>query len=193
MLTGFARNAVLGVAGEVVKAVKGGQLRHIFLIGGCDGSEPDRRYFGKAADATPEDTMVLTLGCGKFRFYDHPNLQGNIPGTPLPRLVDMGQCNDAYSAIVVADALAKAFDTDLNGLPLSLDLSWLEQKAVVVLLSLLHLGLRNIRWAGVVVWGWYCAGIAWPDEPPETRPHESCQPLAAVGWRLGGSCSLTSL
>eukprot|EP00887_Chlorella_sp_A99_P004561 scaffold84.g4561.t1 len=143
--TGYARNAVLGAAGEVGKAVQEGHLKHIFLIGGCDGSEPDRRYFSAAADATPEDTMVLTLGCGKFRFYDHPELQKLIPGTPLPRLLDMGQCNDAYSAIVVAGALADAFGTDVNGLPLSLDLSWLEQKAVVVLLTLLHLGVRNIR------------------------------------------------
>ncbi|KAL4422506.1 hypothetical protein ABPG75_008703 [Micractinium tetrahymenae] len=145
VLTGFARNAVLGVAGEVVKAVQEGHLKHIFLIGGCEGSEPDRRYFSQTADRTPEDTMILTLGCGKFRFYDHPALQSNIPNTPLPRLVDMGQCNDAYSAIVVADALAKAFNTDVNGLPLSLNLSWLEQKAIVVLLTLLHLGVKNIR------------------------------------------------
>ncbi|KAL4859420.1 Hydroxylamine reductase [Chlorella vulgaris] len=141
--TGFARNAVLGVAGEVVKAVQQGHLKHIFLIGGCDGAEPTRKYFGKVADATPQDTMVLTLGCGKFRFYDHEF--GTLPGTPLPRLLDMGQCNDAYSAVVVAGALADALGTDINGLPLSLDLSWLEQKAVIILLSLLHLGVRNIR------------------------------------------------
>ncbi len=95
------------------------------------------------ADATPQDTMLLTLGCGKFRFYDHDF--GMLPGTGLPRMLDMGQCNDAYSAIVVADALAKAFNTDINSLPLSLDLSWLEQKAVVILLTLLHLGVKNIR------------------------------------------------
>ncbi|GAB4824201.1 hypothetical protein N2152v2_011247 [Parachlorella kessleri] len=141
--TGFARNAVLGVAGQVVEAVQQGKLKHIFLVGGCDGSEPDRRYFGKVADATPQDTMLLTLGCGKFRFYDHDF--GMLPGTGLPRMLDMGQCNDAYSAIVVADALAKAFNTDINSLPLSLDLSWLEQKAVVILLTLLHLGVKNIR------------------------------------------------
>ncbi|KAL4431026.1 hypothetical protein ABPG75_006282 [Micractinium tetrahymenae] len=141
--TGFARNAVLGVAGEVVKAVQEGHLKHIFLIGGCDGSEPERRYFGKVADATPQDTMLLTLGCGKFRFYDHD--YGMLPNTPLPRLVDMGQCNDAYSAIVVASKLAEVFGTDVNGLPLSLDLSWLEQKAVIILLSLLHLNVKNIR------------------------------------------------
>ncbi|EFN59446.1 hypothetical protein CHLNCDRAFT_29581 [Chlorella variabilis] len=141
--TGFARNAVLGVAGEVVKAVQEGHLKHIFLIGGCDGSEPDRKYFGRVADATPQDTMVLTLGCGKFRFYDHDF--GMLPNTPLPRLVDMGQCNDAYSAVVVASKLAEVFGTDINGLPLSLDLSWLEQKAVIILLSLLHLNVKNIR------------------------------------------------
>lgn len=143
VLTGFGHNAVLGVAGQVVDAVKTGKLSHIFLIGGCDGSEPTRKYFGKSADATPDDTMVLTLGCGKFRFYDHDF--GMLGDTGLPRLLDMGQCNDAYSAIVVASALADAFETDVNGLPLSLSLSWLEQKAIVVLLSLLHLGVKNIR------------------------------------------------
>ncbi|KAI7835279.1 hypothetical protein COHA_010819, partial [Chlorella ohadii] len=141
--TGFARNAVLGVAGDVVKAVQDGHLKHIFLIGGCDGSEPERKYFGKVADATPQDTLLLTLGCGKFRFYDHD--YGMLPGTGLPRLIDMGQCNDAYSAVVVASALAEVFKTDVNGLPLSLGLSWLEQKAVAVLLTLLHLGVKNIR------------------------------------------------
>ncbi|KAL4431024.1 hypothetical protein ABPG75_006280 [Micractinium tetrahymenae] len=141
--TGFARNAVLGVAGEVVKAVQEGHLKHIFLVGGCDGHEPDRKYFTNVADATPQDTMLLTLGCGKFRFYDHD--YGMLPNTPLPRLVDMGQCNDAYSAIVVASKLAEVFGTDVNGLPLSLDLSWLEQKAVIILLSLLHLNVKNIR------------------------------------------------
>lgn len=141
--TGFARNAVLGVAGQVVDAVQQGHLRHIFLIGGCDGSQPERKYFGKVADATPQDTMILTLGCGKFRFYDHD--YGMLPNTQLPRLVDMGQCNDAYSAIVVASKLAEVFGTDVNGLPLSMDLSWLEQKAVVILCSLLHLGIKNIR------------------------------------------------
>lgn len=141
--TGFARNAVLGVAGEVVKAVQEGHLKHIFLIGGCDGAEPERKYFGKVADATPQDTMMLTLGCGKFRFYDHD--YGMLPNTPLPRLLDMGQCNDAYSAVVVASKLAEVFGTDMNGLPLSLDLSWLEQKAIIILLALLHLNVKNIR------------------------------------------------
>ena len=145
VLTGFGHEAILGVADQVVDAVKSGKLSHIFLVGGCDGAEPDRRYFSKVADEAPEDTLLLTLGCGKFRFYDHENLQGNLPGTGLPRLLDIGQCNDAHSALVVASALADAFETDVNGLPLSLDLSWLEQKAVVILLSLLSLGVKNIR------------------------------------------------
>ncbi|PSC68490.1 hydroxylamine reductase [Micractinium conductrix] len=141
--TGFARNAVLGVAGEVVKAVQEGNLKHIFLVGGCDGHEPERKYFTAVADKTPKDTLLLTLGCGKFRFYDHDF--GMLPNTQLPRLLDMGQCNDAYSAVVVASKLAEVFGTDVNGLPLSLDLSWLEQKAVIILLTLLHLNVKNIR------------------------------------------------
>lgn len=141
--TGFARNAVLSVADKVVDAVKQGHLKHIFVVGGCDGSEPDRKYFGKVADAIPQDTMLLSLGCGKFRFYDHDF--GMLAGTELPRYLDMGQCNDAYSAIAVASALAKEMNTDINSLPLSLDLSWLEQKAVAVLLTLLSLGVKNVR------------------------------------------------
>jgi hydroxylamine reductase len=143
VLTGFGHNAILGVADKVVDAVKTGKLSHIFVMGGCDGKEPSRRYFGQSADLTPDDTMILGLGCGKFRFYDHEF--GNLKDTGLPRYLDIGQCNDAYSGVVVASALAEAFETDINGLPLSFNLSWLEQKAVVILLSLLHLGVKNIR------------------------------------------------
>ncbi len=109
----------------------------------CDGSEPQRKYYSKLYEHMPNTTMVLTLGCGKFRIFDQDF--GTLPGTDLPRLLDMGQCNDAYSALVVATELAKVFNTDVNSLPLSLDLSWFEQKAVAVLLTLLHLGVRNIR------------------------------------------------
>jgi len=138
---GFAHNAVLGVADKVVEAVKSGALRHIYLVGGCDGAKPGRNYYTEFVEKTPSDTLVLTLACGKYRFYDRD--LGDIGG--IPRLLDMGQCNDAYSAIKVASALSEAFDMDLNELPLSLVLSWYEQKAVVILLTLLHLGLKNIR------------------------------------------------
>lgn len=140
---GFGHHTVLSVADQVIDAVKTGKLEHIFLVGGCDGNEPQRKYYGKLYEYMPKSTMVLTLGCGKFRIFDQDF--GNLPGTDLPRLLDMGQCNDAYSAIVVASELAKAFNTDINSLPLSLDLSWFEQKAVAVLLTLLHLGVKNIR------------------------------------------------
>ncbi len=138
---GFGRQAVLGVAGAVIDAVKQGKLRHFFLVGGCDGAETGRNYYTKFAEAVPKDCVVLTLACGKFRFN---KLEfGDIGG--IPRLLDVGQCNDAYSAIRIAGALAEAFGTDVNGLPLSLVLSWYEQKAVAILLTLLHLGIRNIR------------------------------------------------
>ncbi|WIA21344.1 hypothetical protein OEZ85_000570 [Tetradesmus obliquus] len=140
---GFGHDVVLSVAGQVVDAVKTGKLEHIFVIGGCDGSEPQRKYYDKLARLMPTNTMVLTLGCGKFRIFDQDF--GMLPGTGLPRLLDMGQCNDAYSALVVATELAKVFNTDVNGLPLSLDISWFEQKAVAVLLTMLHLGVKNIR------------------------------------------------
>jgi hydroxylamine reductase len=140
---GFGHDVVLSVADQVVDAIKGGKLEHIFVIGGCDGSEPQRKYYDKLARLMPQNTMVLTLGCGKYRIFDQDF--GNLPGTGLPRLLDMGQCNDAYSALVVATALAKEFKTDVNGLPLSLDISWFEQKAVAVLLTMLHLGVKNIR------------------------------------------------
>lgn len=138
---GFARNAVLGVAGAVVDAVKAGKIRHFFLVGGCDGVKPGRNYYTEFVEKAPKDTVILTLACGKFRFFDKD--LGDIGG--IPRLLDIGQCNDAYSAVVIAQALAKAFGVGLNELPLSLILSWYEQKAVAILLSLLYLGMKNIR------------------------------------------------
>jgi len=141
MLVGFARNAVLGVADKVIEAVKAGNIRHFFLIGGCDGAKSGRNYFTDLAQQVPDDCIILTLACGKYRFN---KLEfGDIGG--IPRLLDIGQCNDAYSAVQIALALADAFDTDVNSLPLSIILSWYEQKAVAILLSLLHLGIKNIR------------------------------------------------
>jgi hydroxylamine reductase len=141
VMVGFARNAVLGVAGKVIEAVKKGQIKHFFLVGGCDGAKPGRSYYTEFVEKAPKDTVVLTLACGKFRFFDKD--LGNIDG--IPRLLDIGQCNDAYSAVVIAQALAKAFGVGLNELPLSMILSWYEQKAVAILLSLLYLGVKNIR------------------------------------------------
>ena len=138
---GFGHNAVLGVAGAVVDAVKSGAIRHFFLIGGCDGAKPGRNYYSEFAEKAPEDTVILTLACGKYRFNKMEF--GDIGG--IPRLLDIGQCNDAYSAIRIASALADAFETDLHSLPLSMILSWYEQKAVCILLTLLHLGIRNIK------------------------------------------------
>lgn len=140
LLTGFAHEATLSHAGEIVQAVKDGQIRHFFLIGGCDGARPGRNYFTKFAQLVPEDCVILTLACGKYRFNKLDF--GTVPG--LPRLLDVGQCNDAYSAVRIATALADAFDTDVNSLPLSMILSWYEQKAVAVLLALLSLGIKNI-------------------------------------------------
>ena len=140
LLTGFARNTVLGAADKVVAAVKAGAIRHFFLVGGCDGAKPGRNYYTEFVKKTPQDTVILTLGCGKYRFNDL-NI-GEIGG--LPRIMDMGQCNDAYSAIQVATALAAAFKCGVNDLPLTLVLSWYEQKAVCVLLTLLALGVKNI-------------------------------------------------
>jgi hydroxylamine reductase len=138
---GFARNTVMSVADKVVQAVKAGQIRHFFLIGGCDGAKPGRNYYTELAEKVPDDCVILTLACGKYRFN---KLEfGSIEG--IPRLLDCGQCNDAYSAIQIAIALAKTFDCDVNDLPLSLVLSWYEQKAVVILLSLLYLGIKNMR------------------------------------------------
>ncbi|HAX79838.1 MAG TPA: hydroxylamine reductase, partial [Cyanobacteria bacterium UBA11372] len=139
--TGFARNAVLSVAGEVIEAVKRGDIRHFFLVGGCDGAKPDRNYYTEFVEKVPQDCVVLTLACGKFRFFDKE--LGDIGG--IPRLMDVGQCNDAYSAIQIALALANAFNVGVNQLPLSMILSWYEQKAVAILLTLLHLGIQNIR------------------------------------------------
>ena len=141
VMTGFARNAVLSVADQVVSAVKSGDIRHFFLVAGCDGLRPGRSYYTEFVKNTPKDTVVLTLACGKYRFNDLD--LGTIGG--LPRLMDIGQCNDAYSAIQIALALADAFGCGVNELPLSMVLSWYEQKAVCILLTLLHLGIRNIR------------------------------------------------
>lgn len=139
--TGFARNAVLNVADRVIEAVQQGKIRHFFLVGGCDGAKPDRNYYTNFVDQVPEDCVVLTLACGKFRFFDKE--MGEIGS--IPRLMDVGQCNDAYSAIQIALGLAQAFEMDVNELPLSMILSWYEQKAVAVLLTLLYLGIKDIR------------------------------------------------
>lgn len=141
LTTGFARNAVLGVADKVIEAVKSGAIRHFFLVGGCDGAKAGRNYYTEFVEKTPKDTVVLTLACGKFRF-NYLDL-GDIGG--IPRLLDIGQCNDAFSAVKIAEALAGAFQCGINDLPLSIVLSWYEQKAVAVLLSLLSLGVKNIR------------------------------------------------
>ena len=138
---GFGHNAVLGVADKVVEAVKAGAIRHFFLVGGCDGAKTGRNYYTELTEQIPSDCVILTLGCGKFRF--NRNDFGTIGG--IPRLLDCGQCNDAYSAIRIASALSEAFGCGINELPLSLNISWYEQKAVAVLLTLLHLGVRNIR------------------------------------------------
>lgn len=141
ILTGFGHNAVLGVADKVIEAVKGGQIKHFFLIGGCDGAKSGRNYFTELAEQVPSDCVILTLACGKYRFN---KLEfGDIGG--IPRLLDVGQCNDAYSAVQIALALAGAFNCGVNDLPLSLVLSWYEQKAHVILLSLLYLGIKNIK------------------------------------------------
>lgn len=139
--TGFGWGTVLSVAGTVIDAVKAGAIKHFFLVGGCDGAKPGRNYYTDFVKQTPADTVILTLACGKYRFNDLD--LGTIGG--LPRLMDMGQCNDSYSAIRVAVALAEAFECGVNDLPLSLVLSWYEQKAVCVLLTLLSLGIKNIR------------------------------------------------
>ena len=141
VMTGFARNTVMSVAGTVIDAVRAGAIKHFFLVGGCDGSRPGRNYYTEFVKQTPKDTVVLTLACGKYRFNDLD--LGTIGG--LPRLMDIGQCNDAYSAIQIAVALAEAFDCSVNDLPLSMVLSWYEQKAVCILLTLLYLGIKNIR------------------------------------------------
>ncbi len=138
---GFGRHAVLAVADKVVEAVKGGDIRHFFLVGGCDGAAPGRNYYTDLAEQTPDDCVIMTLGCGKYRFHEQDF--GDIGG--IPRLLDIGQCNDAYSAIQIASALAGAFDCEVNELPLSMMISWFEQKAVAVLLALLSLGIKGIH------------------------------------------------
>ena len=141
VMTGFGHGTILSMADQVIDAVKSGAIRHFFLVAGCDGAKPGRNYYTDFVKQTPADSIVLTLACGKFRFNDLD--LGNIGG--LPRIMDMGQCNDAYGAIKVAMALAEAFGCEVNELPLSFVLSWYEQKAVCILLTLLHLGIRNIR------------------------------------------------
>ncbi len=141
VMVGFGRNAVMGVAQQVIDAVKSGAIKHFFLVGGCDGAKPGRSYYSEFVEKVPKDCVILTLACGKFRFFDKK--LGDIGG--IPRLLDVGQCNDAYSAIQIAMALSQAFNVGVNQLPLSLILSWYEQKAVAILLTLLHLGIKNIR------------------------------------------------
>jgi hydroxylamine reductase len=141
VMCGFGHNAVMGVADKVIEAVKSGAIKHFFLVAGCDGAKPGRNYYTQFVEQAPKDSVILTLACGKFRFFDKD--LGDIGG--IPRLLDVGQCNDAYSAIQIAVALSKAFGVDVNQLPLSMVLSWYEQKAVAILLTLLYLGIKNIR------------------------------------------------
>lgn len=141
VMVGFGHNALLSVADKIVAAVKAKKISHFFLVAGCDGAKPGRNYYTRFVELVPKDSIVLTLACGKFRFFDKD--LGSIDG--LPRLIDIGQCNDAYSAIKIAVALSKAFDCEVNDLPLSMVLSWFEQKAVAILLTLLHLGIKDIR------------------------------------------------
>lgn len=141
IMVGFGHEAVMSVAGKLIEMVKAGKIRHFFLVGGCDGARSGRNYYTDFAKQVPQDCLILTLACGKYRFnkLDFGDIEG------IPRLLDVGQCNDAYSAVLIAQALAEAFKTDINGLPLSLVLSWYEQKAVCILLSLLYLGVKDIR------------------------------------------------
>ena len=141
IMVGFGHEAVMSVAGTVIEAVKSGAIKHFFLIGGCDGAKSGRNYYTELAQAVPKDCVILTLACGKYRFNKLDF--GDIGG--IPRLLDMGQCNDAYSAVKIAQALAEAFECGVNDLPLSIVCSWYEQKAVAILLTLLHLGIKNIR------------------------------------------------
>ncbi len=141
IMTGFHHTAILSIADKIVAAVKAGKIKRFFLIGGCDGAKPGRNYYTEFAQKVPKDCVILTLACGKYRFnkLDFGEIEG------IPRLIDIGQCNNAYSAIQVAAALAKVFNCGVNDLPLSIVLSWFEQKAVAVLLTLLHLGIKGIR------------------------------------------------
>ena len=141
VLVGFGRNAVLSVADKVIESVKNGHIKRFILVGGCDGAKPGRSYYTEFVEKAPSNTIILTLACGKFRFFDKE--LGTIDD--IPRLLDIGQCNDAYSAVKIAQALADAFGVKINDLPLSLVLSWYEQKAVAILLSLLYLGIKDIR------------------------------------------------
>jgi len=141
VMVGFGRSALFGVSDKIINLVKEGKIKHFFLVAGCDGAKPGRNYFTEFVQKVPKDSIVLTLACGKFRFFDLE--MGEIEG--IPRLIDIGQCNDAYSAIQIALALAEAFDCEVNDLPLSMVLSWYEQKAVAILLTLFHLGIKNIR------------------------------------------------
>jgi hydroxylamine reductase len=141
VMVGFGHDAILSVADKVIDAVKNKQIRHFFLVGGCDGAKPGRSYYAEFVEKVPQDCIVMTLACGKFRFFDKD--LGDIGG--IPRLLDVGQCNDSYSAIQVASALAKAFDCGVNDLPLSMILSWYEQKACAILLTLFYLGIKDIR------------------------------------------------
>ena len=134
-------NGTIAVDGKIIEGVKSGDISHFFLIGGCDGAKPGRDYYTEFAELTPDDTIILTLACGKYRFN---KMDFGTIGD-LPRLLDVGQCNDAYSAIKIALALAEAFECDVNELPLSMILSWYEQKAVCILLTLLSLGIKNIH------------------------------------------------
>jgi hydroxylamine reductase len=144
LMTGFGHEAILSHAGTIVKAVKAGDIKRFFVVGGCDGAEAERSFFKDVATNVPKDAMVLTLGCGKFRFNKLQSEFGDIAG--IPRLLDQGQCNDAYSAVVVAQALQNAFGAkSINDLPLSYAVSWFEQKAVAVLLAMLKLDIKNIR------------------------------------------------
>ncbi len=141
-MTGFHYSVVLSLADQIVEAVKTGDIKHFFLVGGCDGAEPGRNYFSDFAHGAPQDSVVMTLGCGKFRIrdFDYGSTVGGIP-----RFLDLGQCNDAYGAIQIALALSEAFECGVNDLPLTLNISWFEQKAVAVLLTLLHLNVKNIK------------------------------------------------
>ncbi len=141
IMTGFHHTAILGIADKIIAAVKAGKIRHFFLIGGCDGAKPGRNYYTEFAEKVPKDCIILTLACGKYRFNKLDF--GDIDG--IPRLIDIGQCNNSYSAIQVAVALSKAFGCSVNELPLSFILSWFEQKAVAILLTLLYLGIKGMR------------------------------------------------
>lgn len=144
-MTGFGHNAILSQADQILSAIQSGALKHFFVVGGCDGSSEKRSYYRDLVAATPKDSVIITMACGKFRFNDQWETLGTIGGSSIPRLLDMGQCNDSFGAVRVASTLAQVLKTDVNSLPLSFAISWYEQKAVAVLLSLLHLGIRNIH------------------------------------------------